>query len=279
MKIPRWFFKYIYSGCGLKQYSDAVKKAKLVGSVVFSALILSACATPAGDAKDVKNKTSLKSGRELGLNQEQKTAAQARIQKKAHSAFSSDAFANVRTSIGGAQVNQLSDKVSSALAETAINKTEDLINQKANEVVNRRGRGKTQVSLRQLETTNPELSIKTIQPLNDLADDSTQLTFTQAQVSSGENHGEPRTTVNLGIGQRYLQEDGQSIVGVNLFTDYEIESKHSRASLGVEYQRANFSANVNKYHPLSSKVVIGDYTEEPLAGHDIRLTGQVPYLP
>jgi len=263
----------------LIQHFSVIKKVKFFGSLVFLTLILSACATPAGDAKDVKNKISMNSGRELGLDQEQKSAAQANGQKSAHFALSSSAFANVRSALDGAQVNELSDKVSSSLTQTAINKTEDLINQKANEVVNSKGHGKTQVSLRQLETKNPQFSIKTIQPLSDLTDTSTQLTFTQAQISSGENHGERRATINLGIGQRYLLEDGQAIAGVNLFTDYETESKHSRASLSLEYQRANFSANANKYHPLSSKVVIGDYTEEPLAGYDIRLTGQMPYLP
>ena len=263
----------------LIQHFSVIKKVKFFGSLVFLSLILSACATPAGDAKDVKNKTSMNPGRELGLDQEQKSAAQASGQKNAHFALSSSAFANVRSALDGAQVNELSDKVSSSLTQTAINKTEDLINQKANEVVNSKGHGKTQVSLRQLETKNPQFSIKTIQPLSDLTDTSTQLTFTQAQISSGENHGERRATINLGIGQRYLLEDGQAVAGINLFTDYETESKHSRASLGLEYQRANFSANANKYHPLSSKVVIGDYTEEPLAGYDIRLTGQMPYLP
>ena len=263
----------------LIQHFSVIKKVKFFGSLVLLTLILSACATPAGDAKDVKNKTSMNPGRELGLDQEQKSAAQASGQKSAHSALSSSAFANVRSALDGAQVNELSDKVSSSLTQTAINKTEDLINQKANEVVNSKGHGKTQVSLRQQETKNPQFSIKTIQPLSDLTDTSTQLTFTQAQISSGENHGERRATINLGIGQRYLLEDGQAVAGINLFTDYETESKHSRASLGLEYQRANFSANANKYHPLSSKVVIGDYTEEPLAGYDIRLTGQMPYLP
>jgi FimV-like protein len=204
---------------------------------------------------------------------------QASNKKGAHAVFSSDAFAAVRTAIDGAQLNELADKIPTSLAETAINKTENLINQKANEMVNSVGHGKTEISVRQLATKNPQFSIKTIQPLTDLTDESTQLTFTQAQISSGENHGQRRATINLGIGQRYLLEDGQSIAGINLFTDYETESRHSRASLGLEYQRANFSANVNKYHPLSNKVVIGDYTEEPLAGYDIRLTGQVPYLP
>ena len=278
MKTPRRFVKYLNSACGLKQHSSVIKKTKLFGTVIFSALVLSACATPAGDAKDVKNKTTLKPG----FNHEQESSTQGTqsiSQENGHSALSSSVFANVRSAIDGAQINEVSGKVSSALTQTAINKTEDLINQKANEIVNSVGRGKTEFSLRQLETKNPDFSIKTIQPLSDLTDESTQVTFTQAQVSSGENHGERRATINLGIGQRYLLEDGQSIAGINLFTDYETESKHSRASLGLEYQRANFSANVNQYVPLSKKVVIGDYTEEPLAGYDVRLTGQVPYLP
>jgi hypothetical protein len=63
-----------------------------------------------------------------------------------------------------------------------------------------------------------------------------------------------------------LVEDDRAIVGVNIFTDYEINSKHKRASLGLEYQRSNFSLTANKYHPLSNKVVIGDYNEEALSG-------------
>ena len=74
-------------------------------------------------------------------------------------------------------------------------------------------------------------------------------------------------------------EDERAIAGINLFVDYEGSSKHKRASLGLEYQRSNFSATANKYYPISDKKVIGDYTEEPLAGHDINLTGQMPYAP
>jgi len=76
-----------------------------------------------------------------------------------------------------------------------------------------------------------------------------------------------------------LIEDERAIAGINLFVDYEGSSKHKRASLGLEYQRSNFSATANKYYPISDKKVIGDYTEEPLAGHDINLTGQMPYAP
>ena len=245
-----------------------IKTFKLV--FVFGVLVLSACVT-----KNLEDSPSL----EMNPNQKQFTASQTSNEKGAHPVFSSDAFAAARSAIGGAQLNQVGSKVATALEQTAINKTENLINQKANEMASSVGHGKTDISLHQLTTKKPNLSIKTIQPLTELTDTSPQLTFFQGQVSTGENHGERRATINLGIGQRYLLEDRQSIAGINVFTDYEAESEHSRASIGLEYQRANFSANVNQYFPLSGKVVIGDYTEEPLAGHDIKLTGQVPYLP
>ena len=98
----------------LIQHFSVIKKVKFFGSLVLLTLILSASATPAGDAKDVKNKTSMNSGRELGLDQEQKSAAQASGQKSAHSALSSSAFSNVRSALDGAQINELSDKVSSS---------------------------------------------------------------------------------------------------------------------------------------------------------------------
>jgi hypothetical protein len=35
-----------------------------------------------------------------------------------------------------------------------------------------------------------------------------------------------------------------------------------RGSIGLEYQRANFNLNVNKYFPISDKKVIVNHTEE-----------------
>jgi hypothetical protein len=226
-----YFMRVLTSVIGVVMFKRRflnVKKAQFFGSLVFFTFILSASAMPAGEEKDVKNKTYL----ETSLDQEQLSASQESNKKGAHAVFSSDAFAAVRSSISGAEANQVGEKVSAALEQTAINKTENLINQKENEMANSVGRGKTEISLRQLETKNPDFSIKTIQPLTGLTDESTQLTFTQAQISSGENHGERRATINVGIGQRYLLEDGQSIAGINLFTAHEIEAKHSRGSLG-----------------------------------------------
>ena len=175
--------------------------------------------------------------------------------------------------------NQLGNKIKDQLKNQAINNAESLVNNKANEYANSIGNGKTEISLRKLTSKNPDYSLKTIQPLTSLNDDSTEFTFVQAQLNSGENFGNRRSTFNFGIGYRQRLEQGKSIAGVNLFTDYETKSEHKRGSIGLEYQRANFNLNVNKYFPLSDKKIIGDYTEESLAGHDIKFSGQAPYLP
>jgi hypothetical protein len=138
--------------------------------------------------------------------------------------------------------------------------------------------GKTNISI--TISNNPTFSIKTIQPLTNLTNDSTSLTFMQAQLNSGEVDGEFSNNFNVGVGQRFLFGNKKSIVGVNLFNDYELESSHHRISLGLEYQRANFSANFNKYFAISEKINDNEeYSEEALSGLDIRLTGQVPFLP
>jgi hypothetical protein len=47
-----------------------------------------------------------------------------------------------------------------------------------------------------------------------------------------------------------------TIAGINFFTDYEAKSSHKRLSLGLEYQRANFSANINMTELLSKPSVL-----------------------
>jgi hypothetical protein len=56
----------------------------------------------------------------------------------------------------------------------AINNAESLVNNKANEYANSIGNGKTEISLRKLTSKNPDYSLKTIQPLTSLNDDSTE---------------------------------------------------------------------------------------------------------
>ena len=53
-----------------------------------------------------------------------------------------------------------------------------------------------------------------------------------------------------------------AIAGINFFTDYEAKSSHKRLSLGLEYQRANFSVNINKYHIFSDKKLVNSVKRE-----------------
>jgi hypothetical protein len=61
----------------------------------------------------------------------------------------------------------------------------------------------------------------------------------------------------------------------------ELDISHKRLSLGLEYQRANFSANINKYHAFSDKKLINGLQkqERAMSGYDVKLSGQAPYLP
>ena len=255
--------------------------SKLKHFLAFSALTLSLNVTSGGDVNQFDKEAYLNLNQEYAYNNQVATK-----EEDTFTGFLKEIGSSVRNSLGSTDsdnANELGDKIVNNLTNKTtnkvVNKTEGFINQTANDFANQFGKGKTEISIHQLDSKDPTYSLKTIQPLTELNENSTQLTFIQAQLNSGENHGERRNTINLGIGQRYLLEGGQSIAGINLFTDHETESKHKRASLGLEYQRANFSANINKYYPLTDKVVIGDSTEEVLAGHDIKLSGQAPYLP
>ncbi|SMN15943.1 hypothetical protein CRYPA_1891 [uncultured Candidatus Thioglobus sp.] len=160
-----------------------------------------------------------------------------------------------------------------------ISTIESSINEFANDVANSFGNGNTEISISNIESGNPSYSIKTIQPLTASNKDAKELIFMQGSVASGESEGDRRNTINLGLGKRILVEDDKAIIGANVFVDYETSSKHKRTSLGLEYQRSNFSATANKYWALSDKKTINGSTEEALDGHDVKLTGQAPYAP
>ncbi|CAC9526263.1 hypothetical protein [uncultured Gammaproteobacteria bacterium] len=184
-------------------------------------------------------------------------------------------------------VNQLSDKITtgiqSQIRNRAINdtirKTEGMINNKANELANRFGAGRTEISISGIASQDLQYSIKTIQPIYPLDKNNKELVFFHGQFTLGENHGEHRNITNLGIGKRFLLDSGRSIAGINLFGDYEAKSEHRRLGFGLEYIRTNFSTHLNTYHSLSDKKIIGGYTEKVLAGYDVKLSGQAPYLP
>ncbi|VVH56585.1 hypothetical protein BSPCLSOX_909 [uncultured Gammaproteobacteria bacterium] len=169
--------------------------------------------------------------------------------------------------------------MTTSIKNQAVNKTEGLLNNSVNEFLNAFGAGRSEVSIGGISTKKLNYSLKTIQPLSELNANSKELTFIQAGIASGNSGNGRRATINLGIGHRLLVEDDMAIAGINVFTDYQTKSSHKRLSLGLEYQRANFSANINKYHIFSDKKLVNGSQKRALSGYDVKLSGQVPYLP
>ncbi len=159
-----------------------------------------------------------------------------------------------------------------------IGKVEFFTNEAANKFANTFGEGNTEISIRNLKGDKPDWNIVTTQPLTPLEDDNTRL-FWQGSIGSYDQSGDRRTTVNLGLGKRWLLDNEQAIAGINLFTDYETSSKHSRASLGGEYKRSNAELHINNYWGLSGTKVVNGVSEDALDGRDIIFKGQAPYLP
>ena len=183
-------------------------------------------------------------------------------------------------STNSGNTNQLGKKVVTDIKNKAINKTEGFVNNKANTFLNAFGAGRSEVSIGGLSSKKLNYSLRTIQPISELDANSKALTFIQAGITSGKSIDSRRTTVNLGVGHRLLVENDMAIAGINVFTDYESKSKHKRLSLGLEYQRANFSANINKYHVFSDEKLVNSVKEERArSGYDVKLSGQAPYLP
>ncbi len=182
-------------------------------------------------------------------------------------------------STNSGNTNQLGKKVATDIKNQAINKTEGFVNNKANTFLNAFGAGRSEVSIGGLSSKKLNYSLRTIQPISELDANSKALTFIQASIASGKSIDSRRTTVNLGVGHRLLVENDMAIAGINVFTDYESKSKHKRLSLGLEYQRANFSANINKYHVFSDEKLVNSVKERGRSGYDVKLSGQAPYLP
>ena len=182
-------------------------------------------------------------------------------------------------STNSGNTNQLGKKVATDIKNKAINKTEGFVNNKANTFLNAFGAGRSEVSISGLSSKKLNYSLRTIQPISELDTNSKALTFIQAGIASGKSIDSRRITVNLGVGHRLLVENDMAIAGINVFTDYESKSKHKRLSLGLEYQRANFSANINKYHVFSDEKLVNSVKERGRSGYDVKLSGQAPYLP
>lgn len=173
---------------------------------------------------------------------------------------------------------QTVNEVVNSLKNKALDTTEAFVNQSLNDFANQFGEGNTEISVRKIKDSETDYSIITTQPLTPLGDDMSRL-FWQGSLGSYDQNGDRRTTVNLGLGKRWLSADEKYFTGINSFYDYEFSSKHKRMSLGGEYKRSNAELSVNKYWAISDKHSVDGTDEEALDGYDAIFKGQLPYLP
>ena len=87
-----------------------------------------------------------------------------------------------------------------------------------------------------------------------------------------------RTTLNLGLGARHINDAETVIAGLNAFYDYEAASEHQRASIGGEIVTSMGQIRANQYRAISGDITYDDGTETALDGTDAKLTYELPYF-
>lgn len=87
-----------------------------------------------------------------------------------------------------------------------------------------------------------------------------------------------RTTLNTGFGARHINDAETVIAGVNVFYDYELESKHKRNGFGVELLSSIFELRANQYNAVSGTLDYKGVDEIALDGNDQKITANLPYF-
>ena len=138
------------------------------------------------------------------------------------------------------------------------------------------GEGDTEVKITAGEDYKPEFSVMTVRPLT--IHPGVDAWFVQLQLNDTKIRGKSRLSTNAGVGYRKLSENKHSMIGMNVFLDYD-EKGNSRTSAGLELRASAFEAVANYYLAISDGKTVGDFTERTLDGMEISIIGEVPYLP
>jgi hypothetical protein len=118
------------------------------------------------------------------------------------------------------------------------------------------------------------------QAITDAANQVTGELSTQNFVQSSAIRADSRTTINLGLGRRYLSDDESMIFGLNAFFDIDPEYDHQRASIGAEVKSSAVELTINNYYGLTGfKDGKNGNSERALGGYDIEVGAQIPYIP
>ena len=138
------------------------------------------------------------------------------------------------------------------------------------------GQGDTEVQFSAKEDNKPQFTIMTVRPIS--VHPGKDAWFVQLQLSNTQIRSQSRLSTNIGLGYRTLSDNKKSMIGGNVFVDYD-EEGNSRYSLGFEFRTTVFEVLINHYEAISGQKTVGDFKERALDGNDMSINGQIPYLP
>ena len=131
-----------------------------------------------------------------------------------------------------------------------------------------------EIDITDLDGDDTKFSVFTVQPLYDNPE-AGRATFFQGGIIATDDDD----TLNLGLGQRWILNDGKVIAGLNLFYDNEWDAGHERVSVGGEVLTSVGDIRVNSYTALSDTETVNGAEETALDGMDMELALPLPYLP
>ena len=151
---------------------------------------------------------------------------------------------------------------------------EDYVTSKIEQSIEDRFRN-VEIEITDLDGDDTRYSIFTVQPLYENLS-AGRVTFFQGSIIALDDD----ETLNLGLGQRWLLNDGKAIAGLNIFYDNEWDVGHERMSIGGELLTSVGDIRVNSYKALTNDKTNDDGNEEKaLDGMDMELALPLPYLP
>ena len=94
------------------------------------------------------------------------------------------------------------------------------------------------------------------------------------------NRYDDRTTLNLGLGYRRLNEDETWMTGFNAFYDHEFPDDHKRNGVGFEVVSSVLESRVNIYNGTTGYIKDKSGTDsKALDGRDMGFKVALPYMP
>ena len=94
------------------------------------------------------------------------------------------------------------------------------------------------------------------------------------------NRYDDRTTLNLGLGYRRLNQDETWMTGFNVFYDHEFPDDHKRNGVGFEVVSSVLESRVNSYNGTTGYIKDKSGTDSKvLDGRDMGFKVALPYLP